>query len=83
MTEEADRPDDRLLGRTSAFPRHRPVAVPYAGPVGRGPVRGRTPSLVATHDGSGSSHRSADRESAQAGIEPATGARVIQQIAPP
>ena len=83
VTEEADRPGDRLLGRTSAFPRHRPVAVPYAGPVRRGPVRGRTPFRVATHDGSGSSHRSADRESAPAGIEPATAAGRPSTSAPP
>ncbi len=46
----------------STSPGIEPVEMLYPGPVRWGPVRGRTPSRVATHDGSGSSHRSADRE---------------------
>ena len=46
----------------STSPAIEPVEMLYPGPVRWGPVRGRTPSRVATHDGSGSSHRTADQE---------------------
>ena len=52
----------------------------YPGPVRRGTVRGRTSAPAAPHDGSGTHILPGIERGAQAGIEPATGAWVTQQI---
>ena len=80
VSEKAPQAGDRLPGPHQHFPRHRAGGNAVPRPCSAGSVWGRTPCRVATHDGSRSSHRSADRERRPGGHRARLGARVTQHI---